>query len=86
MLYSSEVSSITGNSPASPWNDADAFTAAALYLKDVGAATNEQKAAAEYYCGGNWNRYVCTQIYGLNVIEQADQFQQDIDVLTNSSS
>ncbi|MCL4405537.1 lytic murein transglycosylase [Patescibacteria group bacterium] len=85
-LYTSAVSNITGNNPASPWSDADAFTAAALYLKDAGAATNEQKAAAEYYCGSNWNRYVCTQVYGLNVIEQADQFQQDINVLNSNST
>ncbi len=85
-LYASEISAITNNNPPSPWSDADAFTATALYLKDAGAATNEQRAAAEYYCGSNWNRYVCTQVYGLNVIDQASQFQQDINVINSNSS
>jgi len=77
-LYAAKVTGVTGRNPASPWNNADAFVAAALYLKDVGGAKNERTAAAKYYCGGNWNRYVCTNVYGQRVVEQAAAFEDDI--------
>jgi peptidoglycan hydrolase CwlO-like protein len=80
--YAPRVMAITGRSIASPWNNQDAFVAAALYLRDAGASSNEKTAAAKYYCGANWNRYVCTQVYGQRVVEQAAQFQQDIDTIT----
>ncbi|MBI3088795.1 MAG: lytic murein transglycosylase, partial [Candidatus Colwellbacteria bacterium] len=79
--YKDKVAAITGNSPASPWRNLDAFVAAALYLKSAGAGCNELAAAARYYCGSNWNRYVCTQVYGRNVVEKAAQFEQDIQLL-----
>ncbi len=81
--YSTKISSITGSRPANPWDNRDAFVATGLYLKDAGAATNERIAAAKYYCGGNWNRYVCTNVYGKKVVEQAERFQDDIDVLNS---
>lgn len=80
--YADDVQGITGRSPANPWNNGDAFVAAGLYLKDAGAKTNERNAAARYYCGARWNRYVCTSVYGAKVVERADQFQDDIDVIT----
>jgi peptidoglycan hydrolase CwlO-like protein len=83
ILYENKISSVTGNNPVSPWRNADAFVATALYLKDAGAASNEQIAAAKYYCGSNWNKlYVCKNVYGKKVVEQAELFQEDIDVLT----
>ncbi len=78
------IGKITGSVPPNPWNNTDAFMATALYLKDAGAATNEKIAAAKYYCGSRWNRYVCTNVYGKKVIEQAKSFQNDIDVLNSS--
>jgi membrane-bound lytic murein transglycosylase B len=80
-MYTDGVSRITGNTPASPWNNADAFVAAGLYLRDAGAASNERTAAAKYYCGSRWNRYVCTNVYGQKVIDRAEQFQDDIDII-----
>jgi membrane-bound lytic murein transglycosylase B len=80
-LYADEVSRVTGSNPPSPWNNADAFVAAGLYLRDAGAASNERTAAARYYCGSRWNRYVCTEVYGRKVVERAEQFQEDIDTI-----
>ena len=85
MGYRNRVAQYTGNNPASPWNNADAFVAAALYLKDAGAASNERTAAAKYYCGNNWNRYICLSVYGQRVIENAREFQGDIDILNGQS-
>ena len=82
VLYADAVSRITGSKPASPWRNSDAFIATGLLLKDNGAASNELLAAARYYCG--WNiRYVCTNVYGRNVVDTAARFQQDINVLNS---
>lgn len=83
--YESGVKRITGRDVASPWVNQDAFIASGLYLRDAGAATSERMAAAKYYCGGNWNRYVCTEVYGRKVTDRAASFQADIDVLENRS-
>jgi peptidoglycan hydrolase CwlO-like protein len=82
-FYEDKVSQITGNNPASPWNNADAFVAAALYLKDAGASSDEKRAAARYYCGSRWNRYVCTNVYAAKVLAKASQFEDDIQTITN---
>ncbi|MGB9609059.1 MAG: lytic murein transglycosylase [Minisyncoccia bacterium] len=81
--YGTQVSQITGNNPSSPWNNADAFVAAALYLKDAGALKNERQAAAKYYCGSRWNRYVCTNVYAQKVLDNAAGFEDDIQTITN---
>ena len=85
-LYENGITKITGNNPPNPWNNNDAFVATALYLKDAGAANNEKTAAAKYYCGARWNRYVCLSVYGAKVVEQAKAFQNDIDVLNSSQN
>ena len=73
-------------SPASPLNKEDAFMATALNLKDSGAGAGatlaqEKRAAAKYYAGSRWRNYLST--YGARVIAQAEQFQDDIDVLNS---
>ncbi|MEK7658232.1 MAG: lytic murein transglycosylase [Patescibacteria group bacterium] len=84
-LYKNKISEITGSNPANPWKNSDAFIGTALYLKDAGAANSslsqERIAAAKYYAGGRWKRYLWT--YGARVINQAQQFEDDIAILSS---
>lgn len=84
-LYTKQISKITNHTPASPWNNADAFVATALYLKDsitgckavYSAQTSiERCAAAKYYAGSRWRTYLSS--YGQAVISRANSFQDDI--------
>lgn len=88
-LFESEISRITGNNPANPWNNSDAFSATGLYLKKYGADSKspaaEKKAAAIYYCGTNWQRYACSY-YASKVVESANKFQKDIDILNSNAN
>ncbi|MFZ3054778.1 MAG: hypothetical protein WA091_02260 [Minisyncoccales bacterium] len=54
-LYEEKIKITTGKSVADPWNIRDAFTAAGLYLKDLGAGktTGEYSAASKYYGGSS---------------------------------
>ena len=85
-LYTSSITSLTGSNPPSPWNNADAFMATALYLKNAGAGpgaslAQEKQAAAKYYAGARWRNYLST--YGARVIAAAQNFEDDIAILNS---
>ena len=98
-IYKERIVGVTGNQPSSPWNNADAFVGTALYLKDAyesggcrdyaeanknvlpKQALQERCAAAKYYAGGNWFKY--RFFYGDPVVEKANKFQKDIDILNS---
>ena len=97
VLYKDKVSGITGNKPASPWNNADAFVATGLYIadsyfsrdcKEYGQRIPEQAdilqercAAAKYYAGSRWYYYRWT--YGEAVVKRASEFREDIKTITS---
>ncbi len=101
-LYASQISQITGDNPANPWNNSDAFVATGLLMKDLLSSAScvsyakanqsvapyqtllERCAAAKYYAGGNW--YTYRFWYGQPVVDQANNYQNDIDVLNSQGS
>ena len=92
-LYISQIAAVTGDNPPSPWKNADAFVATALYLKGAmqGCKASysaqldiDRCTAAKYYAGGNWKNYLWT--YGEATVEQEQTFTQDIATITGSGS
>ena len=85
--YKELVAKYTGNNPPDPWDPKDAFMAAALLLKDNGAAAGgyaaERRAALRYLAGGNWNKPAYA-FYGDDVMALAKKYQEQIDILTGS--
>ncbi len=84
MKYRDKVAQITGNNPPSPWNNLDAFVAAALYLAAAGADARtyqaEWKAAMIYFAGSNWDN-PSLRFYGDDIMAIAERFQKDINIL-----
>lgn len=80
VIYKEKIASITGNSPPSPWRNIDAFVGTALLLKDLGADKGtyqaEREAAARYYAGARWQRFLYS--YGQWVVERANKYEADI--------
>jgi membrane-bound lytic murein transglycosylase B len=85
MLYRDRIAELTGANPPSPWNNTHAFMGTALYLKDAMAAckfTGDAQircAAARYYAGGNWQRFLYS--YGSGTLSRMNKFEDDIALL-----
>ncbi len=84
--YEPKIASALGISTPNPWNPEHAFTATALYLKDLGAAnggyTAEHTAAARYYAGNNYASGP-GQSYGTSVLSHAAGFQEQVNFLSD---
>jgi membrane-bound lytic murein transglycosylase B len=85
MLYKERLSRLTGTNPPNPWDPRTAIFATALLMLDNGADKGtrqaERLAALRYFAGwGNANKPAYA-FYGDSVVEFADQYQRDIDVL-----
>ncbi|MBI4359131.1 MAG: lytic murein transglycosylase [Candidatus Nealsonbacteria bacterium] len=83
MIYRDELKELSGRA-ADPWNVSDAFLAAALYLKDFGAASqkenDEWRAAMIYFSGSTNSKY---RFYGDSVISLARGLEEDIKAIEN---
>ena len=87
MSYKNRIAKLAGHqyTPANPWDNLDAFTAIALYMTDLGAATQkpsaERTAALKYFAGGYYKNPAFAP-YGDNVMKFAKDFQQEIEILS----
>ena len=98
-MYKDQISRLTGNRPPSPWRNIDAFVATGLYLRDAYNSSacvqygrqipgrerllRERCAAAQYYAGRRWHAF--RWAYGEPVVQRANKFQQDIDMMREDS-
>ena len=86
--YKQKVENITGVRPANPWRARDAFLAAALYLADWNASTqnpqSELGAVTAYLCGTSIMTRTCSRAGGVSyrnsVMEKANWWQQQINL------
>lgn len=73
--YGIKVKEVTGKA-ADPWNIKDAFLAAGLYLRDLGAIKNEFNAVMRYFSGSSWSKW--EEFYGKSVLAIKARYQEDI--------
>jgi len=78
--YGAKVKEVTGKE-ADPWDIRDAFLASGLYLRDLGASTDEFKAVMRYFSGYRWSKW--EEFYGRSVLAIAAQYEQDIKSLAH---
>ncbi|OGG48123.1 hypothetical protein A2761_00620 [Candidatus Kaiserbacteria bacterium RIFCSPHIGHO2_01_FULL_51_33] len=85
VLYKERVAKATGHNPPNPWNPEDAFAAAAILLADNGATKQtpaaERLAALRYLAGWTNATKRAYAFYGDDVMELADKYQNQINVL-----
>lgn len=85
ILYEAKVAAATGHNPPNPWDAGDAIMAAAIYLKDSGAAKGtavaERTAAICYLAGCANAKKKAYAFYGDDVAELAAKYQRQIDIL-----
>ncbi len=85
MAHRADVSAITGDNPANPWDLKDSFVAAALLLKSDGAVAgnenSEWAAAMDYFAGHVDLRYA---FYGDNVMNIKHQYDSEIAAMNSN--
>jgi membrane-bound lytic murein transglycosylase B len=85
IIYKDKIAEVTGSNPPNPWNPRDAFFAAAVLLKDNGGARGtaaaERLAALRYLAGWKNATKSSYAFYGNEVMDLADKYQQQIDIL-----
>lgn len=96
-LYEAKITAVTGNNPPSPWNNADAFAATAVYMKELldsascKSYANTNKNVAPYQmllerCAAakyyaGGRWYTYRFTYGEAVAVKANDYEDDIKVL-----
>jgi membrane-bound lytic murein transglycosylase B len=87
MLMESSIGAAVGKSMPDPWNPGDAIMAAALYVKNLGAAggsyTSERNAACKYYSGNSCSG--SNSFYGDDVMAKATSIEANITILNNNT-
>ncbi|MEK7536973.1 MAG: lytic murein transglycosylase [Patescibacteria group bacterium] len=82
LIYEAEVARLTGHNPPNPWSIEDAFMAAAVYLANAGATSQNQTAeikAANAYLSGKANcRQSICRYYSNLVLQKAGQIEKDL--------
>ncbi len=85
ILFESRIMKALGTTIANPWHARDAFTAAGLYLTDLGADpksyTSERNAACRYFSGRRCADLAWAASYGDQVMAKAEVLQTTIDSL-----
>lgn len=87
-LYEARIAKATGQEPPNPWDPRTAVFATALLMKDNGADNGtreaERLAALRYFAGWRNANKPSWAFYGDSVMEFADGYQEDINVLARS--
>ncbi len=85
VLYEDRIAKVTGETPPNPWNPRTATFATALLMMDNGADTQtrsaERLAALRYLAGWKNASNPAYAFYGNDVMDLADKFQSQIDIL-----
>ncbi len=88
VLYEERIARATDHNPPNPWDPYDAFFAAAILLRDNGADSGgfraERLAALRYFAGWQNAKKKAYAFYGDEVMELAEKYQQQINILTGS--
>ena len=84
-LYKERIAASTGQNPPNPWDPRTATFAAAILMMDNGADQQtraaERLAALRYLAGWKNATKSAYSFYGDDVMDLADKFQQQIDIL-----